>query len=154
MKFKTILADPRQGKGIRDYCKTCGVKLTSENTWPSDVDFSRYRCKQCSNKYQRKYQRAYQKNKRIELRKKVMKRLGNKCIRCGYKDIRALQIDHIDGGGTAELRSMTGLRYYTMLLELPEDVFFSRYQCLCANCNWIKAHETGELFHRSKKGDK
>ena len=68
---------------------------------------------------------------------------GGKCKRCGFSDIRALQIDHIRGGGTKERKSggRNGKNlYYKLMKEIslvPEDTL-KKYQLLCANCNYIK----------------
>jgi len=69
--------------------------------------------------------------------------LGNKCVKCGFLDERALQIDHINGGGRKERMNMVGTTFYKFVLEsvLKEE---NRYQLLCANCNWIKRHENNE----------
>jgi len=47
-------------------------------------------------------QRAYDNRKRREL----IQEMGGKCIRCGFDDWRALQIDHINGGGTNDNKIM------------------------------------------------
>lgn len=73
------------------------------------------------------------------LRQSALDLLGGKCARCGFDDPRALQIDHVGGGGMAELRSLTRYQYLRKVLADPTG-----YQCLCANCNWIKRHEEGE----------
>jgi hypothetical protein len=81
------------------------------------------------------------------LRAKVLDALGGKCKSCGFADERALQIDHINGGGQRERKAM-GYRagyphtYFTRILADPD--FLSKYQCLCANCNWIKRRELKE----------
>lgn len=68
--------------------------------------------------------------------------LGGRCARCGFEDPRALQIDHVHGGGVREIKRLGGNRskFYARILETPE-----RYQLLCANCNWIKRVEQGEF---------
>lgn len=70
--------------------------------------------------------------------------LGGRCERCGFNDMRALQIDHIDGGGALDVRvngnGATELRRKIASVILGEGL----YQCLCANCNWIKRSERGE----------
>lgn len=66
--------------------------------------------------------------------------LGGKCIRCGFNDVRALQIDHINGGGLKELRKVSPFTYYKKILIDTE----MKYQLLCANCNWIKREEKKE----------
>lgn len=66
--------------------------------------------------------------------------LGGECKRCGFDDHRALQIDHVNGGGKKELRKGAGYTYYKKV----EADKTGAYQLLCANCNWIKKHENGE----------
>lgn len=65
--------------------------------------------------------------------------LGDKCIRCGFSDIRALQIDHINGGGCKELKKLTSPGVYRKVIK-----YATGYQLLCANCNWIKRFENHE----------
>jgi|APSaa5957512493_1039668.scaffolds.fasta_scaffold329027_1 hypothetical protein len=70
--------------------------------------------------------------------------LGAKCA-CGYDDKRALQLDHINGGGNAQVNKLgSKSNVYKYYLENPE--FIERdLQVLCANCNWIKRHTHKEL---------
>lgn len=76
-------------------------------------------------------------------RNAVLEVLGNKCKMCGFTDKRALQIDHVHGGGSAETRIFgTGVDYYRQMFQHIED-----YQILCANCNWIKRAENQEVSH-------
>lgn len=67
--------------------------------------------------------------------------LGNQCARCGFDDTRALQLDHVNGGGVKELRATGNKKYYyrKALRELKSGN--KKYQILCANCNWIKRFE-------------
>lgn len=81
------------------------------------------------------------------LRAKVFKKLGNKCVKCGFTDKRALQIDHIFGGGYKENRGHSVSTNLKRVLRYGKK----RYQILCANCNWIKRHERKE-FGRGVKG--
>lgn len=78
-------------------------------------------------------------------REKVRERLGGKCQRCGNKDPRVLQVDHINGGGK-RIRRETGQNnaYYYLLLKMDDDELRSKYQLLCANCNCIKRYESSE----------
>lgn len=62
--------------------------------------------------------------------------LGRKCAICGFDDMRALQIDHVNGGGVKEIRAVKGNYYKFILKELIS--YPNKYQILCANCNWIK----------------
>lgn len=91
---------------------------------------------------------AYQKRTGEVRRKKLLSLLGDiVCRKCGFSDWRALQIDHINGGGGKErkevfLRQRT--RHYGMLRLIQKDS--SKYQILCANCNWIKKYENNENY--------
>lgn len=62
-----------------------------------------------------------------------------KCVQCGFSDIRALQIDHINGGGGKHFKKRGSVKYYKDMLVQSED-----YQILCANCNWIKRYTNNE----------
>jgi hypothetical protein len=68
------------------------------------------------------------------------------CLRCGFTDQRALQIDHIKGGGTEEIRGKLTFHYYRHLLALSVDELKQNYQILCANCNMIKKEENRENY--------
>jgi len=74
---------------------------------------------------------------RKRIRFQIMELLGNKCCRCGFDDWRALEIDHVNGGGNQTRRKGTDAAYYRKILE--EIKSGSReYQLLCSNCNKIK----------------
>lgn len=121
-----------------------------------------YRCKQCERRQMKEYRQAdpgrfrirdrayYQKNReRITaqlyernrvLRQQVFDLLGRRCVRCGFSDERALQIDHINGGGATERKT---LNLPTMHKKILREKGVG-YQILCANCNWIKRAENKE----------
>lgn len=67
-------------------------------------------------------------------------------MKCGYYDIRALQIDYKNGGGTRVLRKMSSLAYYKHILDLPIEKVREMYQILCANCNIVKKEENRENY--------
>lgn len=75
-------------------------------------------------------------NYRVSLRLKIIEVLGGKCVKCGFTDTRALQVDHVNGGGNRE-RVAGKLNSVNALYR---DVCTSegKYQLLCANCNVIK----------------
>ena len=56
--------------------------------------------------------------------------------------MRALQIDHVFGGGTIEREKFRRSQYKLHLSVLADET--GKYQVLCANCNWIKRHENKE----------
>jgi len=88
-------------------------------------------------KAEKKY-KATEKGKRVgalaarrtqrRLRLAVLALLGGKCVRCDWADERALQVDHIHGGGVQEHKKLGGRGgVYRRVLKHPED-----YQLLCA----------------------
>lgn len=68
-----------------------------------------------------------------------------KCQRCGFSDIRALSMDHIDGSGSRHRKKMPGTSIYRWLKihGFPEGL-----QVLCMNCQFIKRIENEE-YNRS-----
>ena len=87
-----------------------------------------------------------------ELRPQLLNLFGNKCQKCGFSDIRALQFDHINGGGRKEgkffsLKSHGRIAWYRYYLSNSE-VAKQKLQLLCANCNWIKRIEKKEVWSR------
>lgn len=81
----------------------------------------------------------------------VYKLLGYICSHCGFSDVRALQVDHIKGGGN-EARKKAGTNesctMYMGILKHPSPT--DEFQILCANCNWIKRHENKEIGGKRK----
>jgi hypothetical protein len=80
---------------------------------------------------------------RHKLRESVIDMLGGRCVKCGFKDYRALQIDHVNGGGSGknkDFKSRAEL-YRSILSGNIKDL-----QLLCANCNWIKRQEKQEWY--------
>ena len=89
-------------------------------------------------------------NRRLkELKIEAMVHLGGAlCARCGFSDLRALQIDHVNGGGKAERKKNRNYPSYYRSVAKSE---IGKYQVLCANCNWSKRSENGEEgTYRSK----
>lgn len=68
-----------------------------------------------------------------------------KCSMCGFNDLRALTIDHVENNGAAERRRIFGHRMYagtTFYRWLRKNGYpRNGYQILCFNCNIIKKHE-------------
>ncbi len=80
---------------------------------------------------------------KIKQRLDIIAFFGGKCIRCGYTDWRALQINHINGGGHADRkRYSTFYAFYRAILtgERSKDDL----ELLCANCNTIHGFELRE----------
>ncbi len=95
---------------------------------------------------------ASTKRYRARLKAKVFAMLGNRCAweGCGWTDPRALQIDHKFGDGIKDRAD--GLVGTSFLKKVLKDNG-NRYQLLCANHNWIKRVEQGEInpFPKSEK---
>lgn len=70
---------------------------------------------------------------------RIISAYGGKCTRCGFTDERALQLDHVDGGGRAhfkQFKSPASLYTWVERNNYPKSL-----QILCANCNSIKRFE-------------
>lgn len=76
-------------------------------------------------------------------KKMALEALGGKCVRCGFTDERALQFDHVNGGGVKDKKATTR-QYHKVIIEsfLNGE---NKFQILCANCNWIKRFENNEV---------
>lgn len=87
---------------------------------------------------------------KLSLRDAALKFHDGKCLRCGFADPRALQFDHVNGGGAIERETQTNLgQFYRSIAKgLRPDI-----QLLCANCNCIKRIENDEHgnLRRQKK---
>ena len=96
----------------------------------------------------RKQQREWVKKNLGELRHAIFDKYGEKCKRCGFDDYRALQIDHVNGGGNKEFKRKYQQGHSRSRKNLYKAVLADetrKYQILCANCNWIKKYENNEL---------
>lgn len=154
----SLAAKNRTYKNLR--CLDCGNEFKVKST-------SSKRCEVCQKKYRKNYQREKDKERHIRMPDKVRQEkrnqarkraitlrsivhqlLGNQCVRCGYNDGRALQVDHINGDGFIDrAKRFSATSYYLYVIKEIENKT-KRYQLLCANCNWIKRHENGENARR------
>ena len=94
----------------------------------------------------RKQARINKMKQHLRDRAEVLKRLGGQCARCGIKDSRVLQVDHINGNGYRECRRIGASQLYRHALAQGGNAYVE-YQLLCANCNWkkrIARHEINE----------
>lgn len=86
--------------------------------------------------------RIYENRATARAKEIILDMLGRQCASCGITDMRVLQIDHINGDGTA-MRS-SGTRGTRKLLAYMRKNGIYGFQILCANCNWIKRFEEKE----------
>lgn len=77
------------------------------------------------------------KAKRVALRQEVLEHYGNKCVCCNETEPMFLNIDHINGGGTAHRRQ---LHIDSIYKWLKRNSYPDGFQILCANCNGAKGH--------------
>ena len=95
--------------------------------------------------------RLRSKRGRAKVKKAVFMHYSNnkmECARCGYNNIDALCLDHIDNNGHYErnvLKTGGGSHFYQWL---KNHNFPSGYQILCHNCNYLKQVE--HLKNRGK----
>jgi 5-methylcytosine-specific restriction endonuclease McrA len=90
--------------------------------------------------HRREADRLAEAKRRQAIRQRVIAHLGGKCAICGFRDPRALQVDHVNGGGTRHRKTVSTHRVWKVALISDPGV----YQLLCASCNQIKRHEQGE----------
>ena len=144
-------------------CRLCNRKLPLLGFYRRhDSGKLRTECKKCQNKRSIEYNRKYRKTKRgrriirrserkyyTKLKREIFELLGNKCnnqncpIPRNKLDIRALQIDHINSGGTKERRNISRTYYRRILTEIQNGS--KEYQLLCAYCNWLKRYTNNEV---------
>ena len=159
----------RSNEGSCHFCKNSFIGHKSQKycslkcSWDGKADHL-VRIQQARRKYPKIdglnrgqiYRRFNPEKGREELSKDNMKRviliqaLGGCCIKCGYTDdIRALQLDHINGDGYKDRKekgkSGKVYRYYVNNIDEAKQFL----QVLCANCHAIKSIENRD--HDSKK---
>jgi len=93
--------------------------------------------------YHNKQKRRQQRDK---IKEEVLSHYGNgqlACVKCNFRDIRALSLDHIRGDGNEEKRRLhkVGIDLY---IYLKKNGYPEGYQTLCMNCQFIKRVERGE----------
>lgn len=95
-------------------------------------------------KYDRAHREEAKKRKKkgeLKCKKEVLTHYGNgqlACVRCGFKDIRGLSIDHINGNRGKDKDSRKLYRW------LRRNNYPDGYQTLCMNCQFIKREEKKE----------
>lgn len=82
-------------------------------------------------------QKSVRKDHRLRMR--TLGALGGRCVKCGFSDERALEIDHVDGleCGSRNHRK-TKVKYRAILAGV---IPLREVQILCANCHAIKTRE-------------
>lgn len=90
---------------------------------------------------QKEYQRLRQTKLRAFYKQTILQMYGNSCCKCGYSNIKALQLDHIvpikrKGYASRGVDTGGALWRAVAIGKLPREDF----QLLCANCHAIKTY--------------
>lgn len=143
----------------KKYCPRCKeTKLILDfYIYRGRPDSLHYWCKKCVNQYNRNYRKthkdsynAWRKQRREKYKLDTLTYYGKGkpvCVRCGFDDIRALSIDHIDNGG-GQHRLGVGRYGSGFYPWLEREGYPEGYQTLCMNCQFIKKEEMGESIAR------
>jgi hypothetical protein len=126
-----------------EYIKKAQGRYKQNKNNPAFMAKRRKSTKEHYQKNRKKYLSWHQ--KRLErLKMEVISHYtqGTLKCKCGFSDIRALTIDHINGGGSKERKNFRGEQF---LRKIIKEGFPSIYQVLCMNCQFIKAHEKKEF---------
>lgn len=143
--------------GLQDYCRICSH---TANQKYRVRNHDQIRKRSIEYYYKNRAVSAVRSRKvRIEFRRKVLESLSKannqpqiSCSKCGFSDIRALEIDHVNSDGHKDKKLFNGYssRYYSRFLNLPHEEIRGKYQILCSNCNMIKMSENGEYRKNGK----
>ena len=131
-------------------CRYCGILLEESNLYPSIRRSGRYVCIRCYRPRVNRSMRHYF----LDTRRRLLALLGRSCRcngadcwhngPCNISDLRVLQVDHINGGGSQEPRKLGHARdVYLYYLKNPEEAR-RKLQPLRANCNWTKIYRNKE----------
>lgn len=138
-------------------CNKCKrrLELSAQNFYRSKTlkrGFA-YACKKCAFersenwrlrnlKRHSAYQRAFEKNWRRENRRKALLKIGGgklSCVRCGDSRYELLEINHKNGGGTQERKTLRGSTICSSIIKgrrRTDDL-----ELLCRPCNLVHAAE-------------
>ena len=82
--------------------------------------------------------RKHSRDSKAKLKAILFDMYGHVCIRCGFKDKRALTLDHKLNNGNKERKELGERGVY----QKARDTFLpNEYQILCMNCQFIKRCE-------------
>lgn len=137
---------------MKQNCNNCDCVLTNDTRYPK-----RNVCRSCYLEYMRNlansnYRKDPEKAKTsVKMYRERMKKETFSyyscgeivCCKCGYSDIRALSLDHINGGGTKHRRELgkVGTEFYRWI---KESGYPAGYQVMCMNCQFIKKVDESE----------
>lgn len=107
------------------------------------LNMQRYR-----NEKPEKYRNQSRQSK-YRLKQKVFDTYGRFCVICGFGDIRALTLDHINNNGAEERKILGERGVYRRAVEKyrPDE-----YRIICMNCQFIKRVEARRVNQYSSSG--
>ena len=139
-------------------CRECNVKLNDSNGYCPNGSYSNgYICKECKKRLDRETS-AKRRSTNPEAFKKCVTKSKQKakqavfshycngdirCAKCGFDDMRALSIDHINGNGAKQKKELGGSGDKTYRWIKKND-YPPGFQVLCMNCQFIKRYENNE----------
>jgi hypothetical protein len=111
-------------------CKFCGSIFQASR---SDAK----RCDSCRKKFLQEYRKKQEtKDRRKQTNRMIRERLfagyGGKCECCGESRFEFLALDHVNGGGRQERKTMSTIQ---IALRAIREGFPDKYRILCHNCN-------------------
>lgn len=117
------------------------------------------RARECSSKWRQRNPDKVaeaQANWKYKIKVEVLSHYGNgglACVSCGFSDIRALTLDHINNNGAEERRANKVVKSGgTWLYQwLRRQGYPGGYQTLCMNCQFIKEKVSRGLISNLKR---
>lgn len=111
-------------------CKFCGKTFVATRS-------DKIRCGDCRKLYLKEYRKLESTKRRRslqhrELRERAFAGYGGKCECCGEDNFEFLAIDHRNGGGRKERKTMSTYQIARKVIKLG---FPKEYRVLCHNCN-------------------
>lgn len=104
-------------------------------------------------KYVQSY-KSIEKQRYLNLKYEVLSYYGNgksSCVKCGFNDIRALTLDHINGDGCEKRREIKIKGGVILYKYLKENFYPKGYQTLCMCCQFLKKEKNGEYNSSNNK---
>ena len=116
--------------GIFSWCKSCGNRLVRGRR---KKRLKHYREMEAKKRERNRVSlRLWHRNRRIEMKRKIIKHYGGRCKCCGEDRIEFLAIDHIGGGGKKHRKEVGS---GNMLYWIIKNNYPKGFRILCHNCN-------------------
>lgn len=137
---------PQQHLGYRKSYK----ERNKEKIAASDARYRDENREEISNRKKTESQRSHNREYMLKRKTAVFKHYSHGsfcCAQCGFSDIRALSVDHIEGGGRQHRREINQPIYHWLF----KNGFPEGYQILCMNCQFIKRTENNECSNKAPR---